>query len=81
MIAADHGTGVGTIRPVKKIDPSRFTSESVGSLGKEGDPKGPRRISSETARAGEVMVDDVILPILSNVRFPPISFGYFSSTS
>jgi len=64
--AADHGTGMGTRRPVKTIDPSRLSSEFVGSLRKEGDPKGPRRISSETARAGEVMVDDVILPILSN---------------
>ncbi|KAF8812435.1 STE/STE20/YSK protein kinase [Phlegmacium glaucopus] len=69
---ADLGTGVDTIRPVKKVDPVgslRLSSEFVGSLRKEGGPTSPatpRRASNETARAGGLMVDEVILPILSN---------------
>ena len=86
---ADLGTGVDTIRPVKKVDPVsslRLSSEFVGSLRKDGSPASPtsptapRRTSSETARAGGLMVDEVILPILSNVR-SPTSFSLKSFTN
>ena len=76
MTPADLGNGVGTIRPVKKVDPVgslKLSSEFVGSLRKEGSPTSPiapRRASSETARAGGLMVDEVILPMLNNVRSP-----------
>ena len=83
---ADLGTGVDTIRPVKKVDPVsslRLSSEFVGSLRKDGSPTSPtapRRTSSETARAGGLMVDEVILPILSNVR-SPTCFSWKSFTN
>ncbi|KAF8165346.1 STE STE20 YSK protein kinase [Crassisporium funariophilum] len=73
--AADLGTGVDTIRPVKKVDPVgslRLSSEFVGSMRKEGSISAPssptthRRVSSEAAKAGKSMIDEVILPILSN---------------
>ena len=87
MTPADLGNGVGTIRPVKKVDPVgslKLSSEFVGSLRKEGSPTSPiapRRASNETARVGGLMVDEVILPILNNVRFfHKISFGDFSLT-
>lgn len=67
---------MGTMRPVKKVDPLgsfRMPSESVGSPRKEGSPSShippPRRASSESTRVGGLMVDEVILPILNNVRF------------
>lgn len=78
LTPADLGNGVGTIRPVKKVDPVgslKLSSEFVGSLRKEGSPTSPiapRRASSETARAGGLMVDEVILPMLNNVRSPTI---------
>lgn len=84
MRPADLGTGVDTIRPVKKVDPAgslRLSSEFVGSLRKENSPTSPtapRRVSSETARAGGSMVDQVILPILSNVRSLQVSLKDFS---
>lgn len=68
---------MGTVRPVKKVDPAgsfRLSSEFVGSLCKEGSPTSPiappQRASSETARVGGLMVDEVILPILNNVCSP-----------
>ena len=73
-----------TIRP-KKADPAgslRLPSEFVGSLCKEGSPispLAPQRTSSETARVGGLMVDEVILPILNNVRSPQYFFWrYFT---
>lgn len=83
MTPADLGTGVGTIRPVKKVDQVgslRLSSEFVGSQRKEGSstsPIAPRRASSETARVGGLMVDEVILPILNNVRSLQIPFEDF----
>ena len=77
VLTPDLGTGVGTIRPAKKVDPVgslELSSEFVGSLRKEGSPTSslapPRCASSETARVGGLMVDEVILPILNNVRSP-----------
>lgn len=89
MTPADLSTGVGTIRPVKNVDPVgslRPSSEFVGSLHNEGSstsPITPRRASSETARVGGLMVDEVILPILNKVRSPRnISLGdIFQPTS
>lgn len=81
---ADLGTGVDTIRPVKKTDSVgslRLSSEFVGNLLKEGSPISPtQRTSSEIARAGGLMVDEVILPILSNVRSSQVFVGNFSPT-
>ena len=51
-------------------------------LGTGVDTISPRcAASSETARAGGLMVDEVILPILTNVRFPRSSSRDFSPTS
>jgi len=70
---ADLGTGVDTIRPVKKVDPVgslRLSSEFVGSVRKEGSSPVPgsptmhKRGTSEIAKAGCSLVDDVVLPIL-----------------
>ena len=72
MTPADLGTGVDTIRPVKKVDSVgslRLSSEYVGRKEGSTSPTTSRRASSETARAGGLMVDEVILPILSKVRF------------
>lgn len=75
---ADLGTGVDTIRPVKKVDPVgslRLSAEYVGSLRKDGSGSAPtspttrRRASSEAAKAGKAIVEDVVLPIIQNVRF------------
>ncbi|KAF9057578.1 STE/STE20/YSK protein kinase [Panaeolus papilionaceus] len=72
--AADLGSGVDTIRPVKKVDPVgslRLSSEFVGNVRKEGSVSSPpsspathKRSGSEIGRAGQVLVDEVILPIL-----------------
>lgn len=73
---ADLGTGIDTIRPVKKVDPVgslRLSSEFVGSLRKEGSASSPRsptahsRGTSEIAKAGRSLVDEVILPMLTHV--------------
>ena len=77
---------VGTMRPVNKVDPLgsfRLPSEFLGSPRKEGSASSPiappRRASSETARVGGLMVDEVILPILNKVRFTTqISFSEVS---
>jgi len=74
---ADLGTGVDTIRPVKKVDGAgslRLSSEFVGSIRKDGSissrsPTVHTRAASETARAGRSLVEDVVLPILSQVRY------------
>lgn len=70
---ADLGTGVDTIRPVKKVDGAgslRLSSEFVGSIRKDGSISSRsstvhKRAASETARAGRSLVEDVVLPILS----------------
>ncbi|PPQ77734.1 hypothetical protein CVT25_011169 [Psilocybe cyanescens] len=73
--AADLGTGVDTIRPVKKVDglgSLRLSSEFVGSIRKEGGASSPRsptapshkRNTSEVAHAGRSLVDEIVLPIL-----------------
>lgn len=72
---ADLGTGVDTIRPVKKVDPVgslRLSAEYVGSMRKDGVPVSPtssvcNRSLSEGAKAGNAMVDQVVVPILQNV--------------
>ena len=80
---ADLGTGVGTVRPVKEVDPAcsfKLSSEFVGCLRKEGSLTSPiaaRRASSETAKVEGLMVDEVILPILNNVRSPQNFFRKF----
>lgn len=79
LSAADIGDGVGTIRPVKKVDPVgslRLSSEFVGSLRKDSSaPTSPttstihKRNTSEFSKAGGVMVDQIILPIIQNVWY------------
>ncbi|KAH7929447.1 Pkinase-domain-containing protein [Leucogyrophana mollusca] len=77
---ADLGNGVDTIRPVKKVDTVgslRLSAEYVGSArSREDSPTSPtsstkerssfRRRTKESERAGRVMVDDVVLPVLQN---------------
>ena len=79
---ADIGSGVDTIRPVKKVDTIRslrLSEEYVGSLrSREGStsstPSSPsstktphRRAASEAQRAGKSVVDEVVLPLLQKV--------------
>lgn len=77
---ADLGTGVDTIRPVKKVDTVgslRLSHEFVGSQrdGTSGSspsspvtPKSPHtRTLSDSMKAGQSIVDDVILPICEKV--------------
>lgn len=73
---ADLGTGVDTIRPHKKVDTVgslRLSAEFVGSMRKEGggstpsSPSKGKRGGTELVRAGESIVDEVVLPILQNV--------------
>jgi serine/threonine-protein kinase 24/25/MST4 len=74
MREADLGTGVDTIRPVKKVDTAgslRISAEHVGSLrrssGSSSSPSSPtlhRRAASELGRAGVSIVDEVVLPVL-----------------
>ncbi|KAI0750854.1 Pkinase-domain-containing protein [Daedaleopsis nitida] len=76
---ADLGTGIDTIRPVKKVDTIRslrLSEEYVGSVrSREGSTsstpssppstKGPhRRAASEAQKAGKSLVDDIVLPII-----------------
>ncbi|KAH8105818.1 Pkinase-domain-containing protein [Cristinia sonorae] len=77
LAEADLGSGVDTIRPVKKVDTIRslrLSSDYVGSVrsreNSEGSPSptSPRstssqKTSSDVAKAGRAMVDDVLLPI------------------
>ncbi|KAI1786527.1 Pkinase-domain-containing protein [Ganoderma leucocontextum] len=78
LAEADIGTGVDTIRPVKKVDTVRslrLSEEYVGSLRREGSTssgasspsstKGShKRGVSEAQAAGKSIVDDVLLPLL-----------------
>ncbi|KAJ7781240.1 STE STE20 YSK protein kinase [Mycena metata] len=77
MREADLGTGVDTIRPVKKVDTVgslRMSAGFVGSMRREGSGSTPtspttsthRRGASEAAKAGKALVDEVVLPILQN---------------
>lgn len=84
MREADLGTGVDTIRPVKKVDTVgslRLSAGYVGSMRREGSGSTPgstptsptssthRRAASEAANAGKTLIDEVVLPILQNVRY------------
>lgn len=72
LSAADLGSGVDTIRPVKKVDPVgslKLSAEFVGSLRKEASTSptsstNHKRNASESAKAGVSMVDQVILPAI-----------------
>lgn len=77
---ADLGSGVDTIRPVKKVDTVgslRLSHEFVGTQRDGGSgstpsspvtPKSPhKRALSDSMRAGQSIVDDVILPICEKV--------------
>ncbi|KAF5389133.1 hypothetical protein D9757_004888 [Collybiopsis confluens] len=75
MREADLGTGVDTIRPVKKVDTLgslRISAEHVGELRKSASgsissPSSPTthgRAASETGKAGVSIVDEVVLPVL-----------------
>lgn len=79
MREADLGTGVDTIRPVKKVDTVgslRMSAGYVGSIRREGSGSTPtsptttthRRAASEASKAGKALIDEVVLPILQNVR-------------
>jgi serine/threonine-protein kinase 24/25/MST4 len=79
---ADLGSGVDTIRPVKKVDTVgslRLSQEFVGSQreGSSGSspsspvtPKSPHtRAPSDCMKAGKSIVDEVILPICERVSW------------
>lgn len=82
MREADLGTGVDTIRPVKKVDTAgslRLSAAYVGNIRREASASGStptsptsptahRRAASEASKAGKSMVDEVVLPILRNAR-------------
>ncbi|TFY57912.1 hypothetical protein EVJ58_g6737 [Rhodofomes roseus] len=73
---ADLGTGVDTIRPVKKVDTVRslrMSEEYVGttrSRESNSAPSSPtntkshRRTASEAVKAGKSLIDEVLLPVL-----------------
>jgi serine/threonine-protein kinase 24/25/MST4 len=80
MREADLGSGVDTIRPVKKVDTAgslRLSSEYVGNLREGAGPSSPtspvkkdsssRRVASEAMKAGRSLVDDVVLPTCERV--------------
>lgn len=83
MREADLGSGVDTIRPVKKVDTLgslRLSAEYVGTTRNiEDSPSSPtsssrdkssssfRRKVSESEQAGRAMIDNVVLPVLQNV--------------
>ena len=83
MREADLGSGIDTIRPVKKVDTIgslRLSAEYVGTTRSKDDiPQSPsssspnkerssfKRRASESEQAGRAMVDDVVLPVLQNV--------------
>ncbi|KIM90798.1 hypothetical protein PILCRDRAFT_811280 [Piloderma croceum F 1598] len=79
MREADLGTGIDTIRPVKKVDTVgslRLSADFVGSARRDGStsrsvPTSPtktpnKRSPTELAKAGTSMVEEVVLPILQN---------------
>lgn len=75
---ADFGNGADTIRPVKKVDAAgslRLSSEFVGSMRRENStptsptsPKSHKRTRSDAGKAGTNIVDNIVVPILANVR-------------
>jgi serine/threonine-protein kinase 24/25/MST4 len=83
MREADLGTGVDTIRPVKKVDTAgslRLSAGYVGSMRREASGSSPtspttthRRAASEAAKAGRSLIDEVVLPILQKVRHTLLS--------
>jgi serine/threonine-protein kinase 24/25/MST4 len=72
---ADLGTGIDTIRPIKKVDAAgslRLSNDFVGSLRKEPSDKSygsHRRRASEGARAGKAIIEEIVTPVLKRVRF------------
>ncbi|KAG2152242.1 kinase-like domain-containing protein [Suillus cothurnatus] len=81
MREADLGSGVDTIRPVKRVDTAsslRLSAEYVGTRSRETSPSSPttppkdrpsssfKRRASDSERAGRAMIDDVVLPVLQN---------------
>jgi hypothetical protein len=71
-----------TLRPVKKVDaagtvrlsneyvgtgPVKVPSESTGQVGKKDSPKKSRAPSSAKGRAGQALVEEVILGVLDSV--------------
>lgn len=81
MREADLGSGVDTIRPVKRVDTAsslRLSAEYVGTRSRETSPAPPttpskdrtsssfKRRVSDSERAGRSMIDDVVLPVLQN---------------
>ena len=88
---ADLGSGVDTIRPVKKVDTVgslRLSQEFVGSQREGGSgsspsspvtPKSPHtRAPSDSVKAGKSIVDDIILPICERVSCSFQTLGLFS---
>jgi len=82
MREADLGSGVDTIRPVKKVDTIgslRLSAEYVGTTrSREDSPSSPlspsrdrssssKRKASESQQAGRAIIDDVVLPVLQGV--------------
>ncbi|RDB22823.1 Serine/threonine-protein kinase svkA [Hypsizygus marmoreus] len=70
---ADLGTGVDTIRPIKKVDTVgslRLSAEFVGSMRRDGggslpaSPTTHKRATSEAVKGGKAVVDEVVLPVL-----------------
>lgn len=95
MREADLGSGIDTIRPVKKVDTIgslRLSAEYVGTARRDDPPHSPsstsptkerspfKRRASESERAGRAMVDDVILPVLQNVS-PTLHYATLSDHS
>lgn len=76
MKEGDVGTGVDTIRPIKKLDTAgslRLSAEYVGSMRKASgsappSPTSHRRAASELGRTGASIIDEVVQPILQKVR-------------
>lgn len=80
MREADLGTGLDTIRPIKKVDTTgslKLSAEYVGSTRSKDDvplsPTSPakdrvpfKRRPAESERAGRAMIDDVVLPVLQS---------------
>lgn len=89
---ADLGSGVDTIRPVKKVDAVgslRLSQEYVGSQREASGsspsspvtPKSPhKRTLSDSMKAGKSIVDDIILPICERVSRGLEIFCLFSVT-
>lgn len=73
MREADLGNGIDTIRPIKKVDAAgslRLSSEFVGNIRREGSTSAPssptvhKRAVSEVTKAGNAIIDEVVLPII-----------------